>query len=109
MLNPNAIITGKMWGNGIYFAPSAQKSWGYTSVGKWTNGSAQTVFMGLYETAYGNPYFPNNLMHGTREFLEKERADCLHAKASVCGLLNDEIIFFSEEAICIQYLVEFSA
>ena len=30
-LNPNAQITGKMFGQGIYFAPSSMKSWGYTS------------------------------------------------------------------------------
>ena len=30
-LNPNAIITGKMFGKGIYFAPSSNKSWNYTS------------------------------------------------------------------------------
>lgn len=107
MLNPNAVITGKMWGSGIYFAPSSMKSWGYTSRGKWTGGNANTVYMGLYETAYGNPYYPTKLMNGTKEFLKKENADCIHAKSSVCGLLNDEIIYFSEEAVCIQYLVEF--
>ena len=27
LLNPNAVITGKMFGNGIYFATSSMKSW----------------------------------------------------------------------------------
>ena len=108
MLNPNAVITGKMWGCGIYFAPSSMKSWGYTSGGFWTGSSSNTTrYMGLYATAYGNPYFPTQLMDGTKEFLDKEHANCLHAKASVCGLQNDEIIFFDEAAICLQYLVEF--
>lgn len=31
LLNPNAQITGKMFGNGIYFANSSDKSFGYTS------------------------------------------------------------------------------
>lgn len=108
MLNPNAVITGKMWGNGIYFAPSSMKSWGYTSSGYWTGGNAGTVFMGLYETAYGTPYIPDQLMKGTKEFLNKEKANCIHANKGVCGLANDEIIFFDEDAVCIQYLVEFS-
>ena len=36
LLHPNAVITGKMFGNGIYFASNAKKSWGYTSGGFWT-------------------------------------------------------------------------
>ena len=30
-INPNAKITGKMFGKGIYFAPNPKKSYGYTS------------------------------------------------------------------------------
>ncbi|ANU44662.1 hypothetical protein ADH76_03140 [Enterocloster clostridioformis] len=61
-LNPDAIITGKMFGQGIYFAPSAMKSWGYTSAPDevWTRRNAgrttHTAFMALYATAYGKPY-----------------------------------------------------
>lgn len=51
-LNPNAVITGKMFGNGIYFAPNSLKSWGYTSGGYWTREmSNPTRFMGLYAIA----------------------------------------------------------
>ena len=52
-----AIITGKMFGNGIYFAPSAAKSWGYTSARgtRWARGTSNTAFMALFATAYGNP------------------------------------------------------
>lgn len=109
MLNPNATITGKMWGNGIYFAPSSMKSWGYTSVGKWVQHDEITpsVFMGLYETAYGTPYIPTSLMNGNKKFLDENHANCIHAKQGVSGLLNDEIIFFDEAAMAIQYLVEF--
>ena len=56
-LNPNAIITGKMFGHGIYFASSAMKSWNYTSYQgtSWQHGSSDCAFMGLYATAYGTP------------------------------------------------------
>lgn len=109
MLNPNAVITGKMWGNGIYFAPSSMKSWNYTSYHGtlYASGNAGTAFMGLYATAYGNPYFPDHLMQGTKAFLQQQNADCIHAKAEIAGLRNDEVIFFDEDAICLQYLVEF--
>ena len=54
---PDAIITGKMFGNGVYFAPSSMKSWNYTSYRgtSWANGDADVAFMGLYATAYGTP------------------------------------------------------
>lgn len=109
MLNPNAVISGKMWGYGIYFAPSAMKSWGYTSYHntRWANGNSGTAFMGLYATAYGTPYFPTHLMNGTAQMMKDNHTNCLHAKAGVSGLMNDEVIFYDEAAVCLQYLVEF--
>ena len=107
MLHPNAAITGKMFGNGIYFASSAKKSWGYTSGGFWTREmSSSTRFMGLYATAYGNPLnvtSPSN-------YSEKSigNFNCVHAHAGNY-LRNDEIIFYNEAAMLLTYLVEFSA
>lgn len=58
LLNPNAVITGKMFGNGIYFATSSMKSWNYTSYRgtTWAGGTDDVGFMGLYAVAYGTPY-----------------------------------------------------
>ena len=54
-LNPNrfrsnVVITGKMFGNGLYFAPSSAKSFNYTSFRgtSWAGGTANTAFMALY-------------------------------------------------------------
>lgn len=54
----NAVITGKLYGIGIYFAPKAQKSIGYTSLtgSYWAGGSANTAYMAVMEVAYGTPY-----------------------------------------------------
>jgi poly [ADP-ribose] polymerase len=54
----NAVITGKMFGYGIYFAPSARKSIGYTSLegSYWARGGSPFGFMGLYDVAYGTPH-----------------------------------------------------
>ena len=58
LLNPNAVITGKMFGNGIYFANKARKSFGYTSArgSYWVGGNSDTAFMAVYKVAYGKPY-----------------------------------------------------
>ena len=107
LLNPIAAITGKMWGNGIYFAPDFNKSWGYTDVGKWVGGSAEEVYMALFRTAFGTPWYPTCHVHGTRDMVRKHGGNCLYAKKGVAGLYADEVIFFDEDAICIEYLVSF--
>lgn len=106
-LNPNAVITGKMFGNGIYFAPSARKSFGYTSCENsyWANGTSKQGFMGLYSTAYGNPYHPKHA-GDMKPAMLREHKDCVHAVKEQVGLYNDEVVFYDEDAICIEYLVE---
>lgn len=82
----NAVITGKMFGYGIYYAPKARKSLGYTSI----SGS------------YDSKYYDFNY-----ERLQKTcpGANCLHAHAGSM-LRNDEIIVYKEEQCTIKYLVE---
>lgn len=108
-LNPNAVITGKMFGQGIYFAPSAQKSWGYTSYygSRWANGKQGTAFMGLYATAYGKPYDVTTAGSYNQSFLTKNHCNCVHAHAG-SQLYNDEIVFYNENAMLLNYIVEFN-
>ena len=113
-LNPNAQITGKMFGQGIYFAPSSMKSWGYTSYHgtHWARGTSSTAFMGIFAVAYGKPYSPDSTIHGRwidKSFIESKGANCLHAEAAKTSLYNDEIVFYDEAAVCLNYIVEFSA
>ena len=115
VLKPNAVITGKMFGHGIYFAPSARKSLGYTSLSGsyWAHGSAETSFMALMEVSYGTPYDVHTY-GGSLGSMNYERlqdvcpgAHCLHAHAGSM-LRNDEIVVYKEEQIAIRYLVEVS-
>ena len=108
LLHPNAVITGKMFGNGIYFAPSAQKSWNYTSYRNayYTRGSSDTAFMALYATAYGNPLDCTCAHSYTKKELDMDNKNCVHAHAG-SQLRNDEIIFYDEAAMVINYIVEF--
>ena len=114
VLHPNSTITGKMFGYGIYFAPSARKSYGYTSCegSYWANGNSASGYMGLFNVAYGNPYdvysHSNGLSSMTYENLKKQNpnAHCVHAHAGNM-LRNDEIIVYHEHQTTIKYLVEF--
>lgn len=110
-LTPNAAITGKMFGKGIYFAPSAQKSFGYTSCygTYWAHGHSNSGYMGLFATAYGKPYDTSSaLPHFDKSALHRTGKDCVHAHAGA-SLRNDEIIFYDENACLINYIVEFVA
>jgi poly [ADP-ribose] polymerase len=114
VLRPNASITGKMFGEGIYFAPSAKKSFGYTSYSGsyWARGTSHQAFMSLFDVAYGKPY--DVYTHGDFFRFNYERlqqvktgANCLHAHAGQM-LYNDEIVIYKENQITVKYLVELS-
>ena len=113
VLRPNAVITGKMFGHGIYFAPKARKSFGYTSYhgSYWAGGNSNSAFMSLYDVAYGKSYdvhsFDSQYHNFNYELLQKycKDANCLHAHAGDM-LRNDEIIVYKEEQTTIKYLVE---
>jgi len=116
MLNPNAQITGKMFGYGIYFGydendGGAYKSWNYTS-GRgsyWARGNSDTAFMGLFECAYGTPHHPRRAGSFEQPWLDARGFDCVHARGGDCGLRHDEVVFYDEAAVCIKYLYEFAA
>jgi len=105
----NAVITGKMFGYGIYFAPKAKKSIGYTSLrgSYWASGSSDTGYMALMEVAYGNPmnvYTAQSHMD-YRKLRASGNYDSLHAHAGK-QLYNDEIVVYQQEQVTIKYLVE---
>ena len=109
----NAVITGKMFGYGIYYAPKARKSLGYTSLSGsyWARGNSSSGFMALMDVAYGKPYdvysFDSKYYNFNYETLQKNcsGANCLHAHEGNM-LRNDEIIVYKEEQCTIKYLVE---
>ena len=109
----NAVITGKMFGYGIYYAPKARKSLGYTSLNGsyWAHGGSDSAFMALMQVAYGVPYdvhsFDSKYYNFNYDKLQKAKpgANCLHAHAGSM-LRNDEIIVYKEEQCSIKYLVE---
>lgn len=113
ILNPNAVITGKMFGKGIYFALQSRKSFNYTSYKNsyWAHGNDDVAFMGLYEVHYGNPYIVADFNSKYYDFdYDKLRNegdyDCLHADSRKGMLRNDEIIVYKENQLDIRYLVE---
>ena len=116
-LNPNAAITGKMFGHGIYFAPSASKSAGYTSLSGsyWANGRSSRAFMGVMEVACGKAFdvYDHQSRYGsiTGRNLNSfcNGANYVFAHKDKGMLRNDELIVYDEAQVTIRYLVELKA
>ena len=110
----NAVITGKMFGYGVYYAPKCAKSIGYTSLSGsyWARGGNNTAYMALFDVAYGTPYDVYNFdskyynldYNKLQQF--KSGANCLHAHADKGMLRNDEIVVYKEDQMTIKYLIE---
>ena len=103
LLYPDAVITGKMFGDGIYFASDIYKSLNFTSMRG--NGSAKG-FMGLFATAYGEALYVDAPHAYSEAELTAQNKNCIHAKAG-SYLRNDEIVFYNEAAVLLNYIVEF--
>ena len=107
----NAIWTGSMFSDGLYFSPKCQKSIGYTSLGGsyWAGGKDNTAYMALFDTAYGKPY---NVYNFDSKYYSMSfdklpvGCNCLHAHAGNGMLRNDEIVYYKTEQMTIKYLIE---
>ena len=111
MLKNKAVKTGSMFGHGLYFAPKARKSLGYTSItgSTWAGGTQTTAYLALYNVAYGNTYHVNTYKNIDPARLLSGGYDSLHAHSDKGMLLNDEIVVYSDDAATIRYLVEIAA
>lgn len=100
---------GSMFGQGLYFAPSSNKSQGYTSNygSYWSHGKSSTYYMGLFATAFGTPLMVRNSGYYTAEDMKKNGTDCVYAASRNTGLRRDEVIFYDNDAVLLNYIVEF--
>ena len=124
-LNPQGVvISGKAFGHGLYFAPRAKKSIGYTSSysAYWKTGNSDKAYLAVFKVATGNIFdiyaaggrgygdCPDN--YDDLQKYQKD-ADCLWAvnrnKNSNSPLVNDEVIVYREEQATIEYLIEFAS
>lgn len=109
-LNPNAVVTGKAFGQGLYFAPKAHKSMGYTDMrgSYWVGGSKQTGYLALFEVAMGKPYEPTQWLSG--RFSAKDLPNNCHSTwvypAKVKSLYNEECIVYDERQANMVALIE---
>ena len=108
-LRPNAAITGKMFGNGLYFATRAKKSLGYTDIrgSYWAGGNQNKAYLALYNVVMGKSYEPTHALGS--DFYEDDLMYGCHsvwAYPKNTGLVNEECVVYNEAQADIEYPVE---
>lgn len=99
-------ITGRMFGDGVYFSDQSTKSLNY-SYGYWDGGTKDNnCFMFIADVAMGKEYIPQGYHSGTS--FPVRGYDSVFAKAGVGGVQNNEMIVYSLDQFHLRYLCEFS-
>jgi poly [ADP-ribose] polymerase 2/3/4 len=107
----NAIHTGSMFSDGIYFANKVTKAMGYTSItgSYWSNGKSSYGYLFVFEVAVGNQKHiykhDNSCYHITNESLRNEGFDSLYVHGGY-DLRNDEFVVYCKSKCNIKYIVE---
>lgn len=116
-----AVITGKMFGYGTYFADKAQKSIGYTSLrgSYFARGSSNKAYLALFDVHIGNWFHVlgrnckysshSSWMYDLNESKLKSYGDydSLFAEGGA-DLRNNEYIVYNENQTTVSYIVEIS-
>lgn len=108
----NAVITGKMFGYGIYFADQFSKSLNYTSLhgSVWANGKQKEGYLGIYEVHVGKQMkvikHKAEHMNLNSEALKKINPayDSVFAQRGLC-LLKNEFIVYNQAQCTVRYMV----
>lgn len=97
-------ITGRMFGDGVYFSDQSTKSLNY-SYGFWDHGSRdRNCFMFLADVAMGKYHIPGGGYGMSRL---PAGYDSCYAKAGTGGVRNNEMIVYRTSQANLRYLVEF--
>jgi poly [ADP-ribose] polymerase len=96
-------ITGRMFGDGLYFSDQSTKSLNY-AYGYWDGGARDNnCFMFLAQVAMGNYYTPNRPLSNI-----PAGYDSCYAVGGQSGVMNNEMIVYRTSQADIRTLVEFS-
>ncbi len=109
----NAVITGKMFGYGLYFADKCRKSLNYSSLSGsyWSGGNSKKAYLAIYEVHTGNqlrikthaPFC--GLLTESRLKDKGKHYDSVFAEGGA-DLINNEFIVYNENQCTVKYIVE---
>jgi poly [ADP-ribose] polymerase 2/3/4 len=108
----SAVISGKMFGYGLYFADRFQKSLNYSSIhgAYWSGGAASQAFLAIFKVHMGKALKIQKHEASCHDLDEqvlqqKGQFDSVFASRGA-DLVNNEYIVYNEKQCAIQYLVE---
>jgi len=104
----SAHVTGRLYGNGLYFSDQSTKSLNY-AYGYWDGGSRdRSTFMFLANVAMGKSFIPNASGWGAVSGrFPQSGYDSTFAKGGRSGVYNNEMIVYNVDQCNLIYLVEF--
>jgi poly [ADP-ribose] polymerase len=98
-------ITGRMFGDGLYFSDQSTKALNY-AYGYWDGaGRSANCFMFLADVAMGKAYVPSGPISRS---LPMSGYDSTFAKAHKSGVMNNEMIVYRTGQANLKYLIEFA-
>ena len=103
--------SGAMFGHGLYFAPKASKSIGYTSINGsyWASGHENSSVLLVFRVAQGKKKdlkeFSPEVSRWTEKSCREAGYDSVYAHAGK-SLRNDEVIVYNDAACTVEYLIE---
>lgn len=96
-------VTGRMFGDGVYFSDQSTKSLNY-SQGYWSGNSRDNnCYMFLSDVAMGKEYVPS----GPSQSLPRAGYDSTFAMANKSGVMNNEMIVYNLNQCTLTFLCEF--
>lgn len=99
--NGSFTITGRMFGDGLYFSDQSTKSLNY-SQGYWAGAKENNCFMFLADVAMGKSHTPSGPVQRIPSGF-----DSMFAKANVSSVRNNEMIVYRLSQARLKYLCEF--
>lgn len=112
MIRPSGVVlTGSMFGNGVYFADKAKKSIGYSSArgSYWAGGNSDKAYLALYDIHQGKQLEILNWKseHSSLDEskMKKKGYDSVFAKGGA-DLINNEYIVYNPAQCTVRYIVE---
>lgn len=96
-------ITGRMFGDGVYFSDQSTKSLNYAT-DVWGGSRSQRCFMLLNDVAMGKEYTPRGAFYSATC---PQGYDSTFAKAGSSGVRNNEMVVYRTSQIRPKYLCEF--
>lgn len=103
-------ITGRMFGDGVYFAPSATKSLNY-AIGGWGGSRTNTGYMLLNDVITGWEYRTTGTDSRTGAldaFGRSNKHHSLYVNAGTCGVINTEVIVPDPDRVKVSFICKFA-